>query len=248
MCVFHAVLRFVGPSDNIYSCSFVQMLAQRLENAFDEAQDKVLETYNRLTVEVLQALWGLFSPAKQPQLSSEARRGCEICFAPTGGEKCPEWTNSHRFRHYCFKPSLEWFLATFQLSFPVPVPLSCFSGCPGANMTAGYWCRNLCDLQSVWQEKQIQAAFIIHPLKSSPSWRNVILRDSPHPRCYHDSVTLMLQGATRVWIMRTIVHSESPALVLPSWATQTPDSSGGVKPWIINAGVYLNLQDKLAQT
>ncbi|XP_037306722.2 UPF0606 protein KIAA1549L isoform X2 [Pungitius pungitius] len=46
------VLRFVGPTDNIYSCSFVQMLEQRLENAFDEAQDKVLETYNRLTVEI----------------------------------------------------------------------------------------------------------------------------------------------------------------------------------------------------
>ena len=48
----HAVLRFIGPTDNIYSCSFVQMLEQRLENAFDEAQDKVLETYSRLTVEV----------------------------------------------------------------------------------------------------------------------------------------------------------------------------------------------------
>ncbi|KAM6937775.1 UPF0606 protein KIAA1549L isoform 2-T2 [Xenentodon cancila] len=46
------VLRFVGPTDNIYSCSFVQMLEQRLENAFEEAQDKVLETYNRLTVEI----------------------------------------------------------------------------------------------------------------------------------------------------------------------------------------------------
>ncbi|XP_047189462.1 UPF0606 protein KIAA1549L isoform X2 [Scophthalmus maximus] len=46
------VLRFVGPTDNIYSCSFVQMLEQRLENAFDEAQDKVLETYNRLAVEI----------------------------------------------------------------------------------------------------------------------------------------------------------------------------------------------------
>lgn len=51
--VFSSVLRFVGPTDNIYSCSFVQMLEQRLENAFEEAQDKVLETYNRLTVEVL---------------------------------------------------------------------------------------------------------------------------------------------------------------------------------------------------
>uniref|UniRef100_A0A3P9MJK4 SEA domain-containing protein n=1 Tax=Oryzias latipes TaxID=8090 RepID=A0A3P9MJK4_ORYLA len=46
------VLRFVGPTDNIYSCSFVQMLEQRLGNAFDEAQDKVLETYNRLSVEI----------------------------------------------------------------------------------------------------------------------------------------------------------------------------------------------------
>ncbi|XP_030587279.1 UPF0606 protein KIAA1549L isoform X2 [Archocentrus centrarchus] len=46
------VLRFVGPTDNIYSCSFVQMLEQRLENAFDEAQDKVLETYSTLTVEI----------------------------------------------------------------------------------------------------------------------------------------------------------------------------------------------------
>uniref|UniRef100_A0A8C6UUY0 Uncharacterized protein n=1 Tax=Neogobius melanostomus TaxID=47308 RepID=A0A8C6UUY0_9GOBI len=50
---FSAVLRFVGPTDNIYSCAFVQTLEQRLENAFDEAQDKVLETYNRLSVEIL---------------------------------------------------------------------------------------------------------------------------------------------------------------------------------------------------
>ncbi|KAG7521771.1 hypothetical protein JOB18_006439 [Solea senegalensis] len=50
------VLRFVGPTDNIYSCSFVQMLEQRLGNAFDEAQDKVLETYNRLAVEI-QSVW-----------------------------------------------------------------------------------------------------------------------------------------------------------------------------------------------
>ncbi|XP_055011917.1 UPF0606 protein KIAA1549L [Boleophthalmus pectinirostris] len=47
------VLRFVGPTDHIYSCSFVQTLEQRLENAFDEAQDKVLETYSRLSVEIL---------------------------------------------------------------------------------------------------------------------------------------------------------------------------------------------------
>lgn len=60
------VLRFVSPTDNIYSCSFVQMLAQRLENAFDEAQDKVLETYNRLIVEVRSRnLW------RQSQLSNK---------------------------------------------------------------------------------------------------------------------------------------------------------------------------------
>lgn len=60
----HTVLRFVGPSDNIYSCGFVQILAQRLENAFDEAQDKVLETYNRLTVEVLSRLVVAFYSCK----------------------------------------------------------------------------------------------------------------------------------------------------------------------------------------
>lgn len=54
------VLRFVGPTDHIYSCSFVQMLERRLENAFDEAQDKVLETYSKLTVEVRRGLWDLY--------------------------------------------------------------------------------------------------------------------------------------------------------------------------------------------
>lgn len=58
------VLRFVGPTDNIYSCSFVQMLAQRLEKAFDEAQDKVLETYNRLVVEVCSRLVEAFQQNK----------------------------------------------------------------------------------------------------------------------------------------------------------------------------------------
>lgn len=49
---FFLVLRFVGPEDNVNSCSFVQMMEQRLENAFEEAQDKVLESYSRLSVEV----------------------------------------------------------------------------------------------------------------------------------------------------------------------------------------------------
>lgn len=60
---FFSVLRFVGPTDNIYSCSFVQMLEQRLGNAFDEAQDKVLETYNRLSVEVMHE-WMLYCLCK----------------------------------------------------------------------------------------------------------------------------------------------------------------------------------------
>ncbi|XP_041693786.2 UPF0606 protein KIAA1549L isoform X1 [Coregonus clupeaformis] len=46
------VLRFVGPADNIKSCSFVQVMEQRLENAFEEAQDKVLESYSGLSVEI----------------------------------------------------------------------------------------------------------------------------------------------------------------------------------------------------
>ncbi|XP_054631901.1 UPF0606 protein KIAA1549L isoform X2 [Dunckerocampus dactyliophorus] len=57
------VLRFVGPTDNIYSCSFVQMLEQRLQSAFDEAQDKVLETYSRLTVEIQSVSQDLGSPS-----------------------------------------------------------------------------------------------------------------------------------------------------------------------------------------
>ncbi|KAK1887626.1 UPF0606 protein KIAA1549L, partial [Dissostichus eleginoides] len=59
------VLRFVGPTDNIYSCSFVQMLEQRLENAYDEAQDKVLETYSRLTVEIQ----SVYQEAGSPSIS-----------------------------------------------------------------------------------------------------------------------------------------------------------------------------------
>ncbi|XP_068595726.1 UPF0606 protein KIAA1549L [Brachionichthys hirsutus] len=59
------VLRFVSPTDNVYSCSFVQMLEQRLENAFDEAQDKVLETYSRLAVEIQ----GVSQEAGSPSVS-----------------------------------------------------------------------------------------------------------------------------------------------------------------------------------
>ncbi|KAL0968565.1 hypothetical protein UPYG_G00268570 [Umbra pygmaea] len=57
------VLRFVGLADNINSCSFVQMLEQRLENAFEEAQDKVLESYSRLSVEIQRTAHVIGSPA-----------------------------------------------------------------------------------------------------------------------------------------------------------------------------------------
>ncbi|KAJ8272309.1 hypothetical protein COCON_G00111680 [Conger conger] len=49
------VLRFVGPGDNIKSCSFAQMMEKRLENAFAEAESKVLNTHSRLSVQILSA-------------------------------------------------------------------------------------------------------------------------------------------------------------------------------------------------
>nr|XP_029523413.1 UPF0606 protein KIAA1549L-like isoform X4 [Oncorhynchus nerka] len=57
------VLRFVGPADRINSCSFVQMMEQRLENAFEEAQDKVMESYSRLSVEIQSTSQAIGSPA-----------------------------------------------------------------------------------------------------------------------------------------------------------------------------------------
>ncbi|XP_016358568.1 UPF0606 protein KIAA1549L-like isoform X4 [Sinocyclocheilus anshuiensis] len=47
------VLRFVGPTDNIKSCGFIQMMEQRLENVFAEAQEKVEDSYGTLSVEIL---------------------------------------------------------------------------------------------------------------------------------------------------------------------------------------------------
>ncbi|XP_070971710.1 UPF0606 protein KIAA1549L isoform X2 [Oncorhynchus clarkii lewisi] len=57
------VLRFVGPADSINSCSFVQMMEQRLENAFEEAQDKVMESYSGLSVEIQSTSQAIGSPA-----------------------------------------------------------------------------------------------------------------------------------------------------------------------------------------
>ncbi|KAJ8413003.1 hypothetical protein AAFF_G00105850 [Aldrovandia affinis] len=51
----NTVLRFVGAEDDIKSCSFSQMMEQRLENAFAEAASKVLSTHSRLSVQILSA-------------------------------------------------------------------------------------------------------------------------------------------------------------------------------------------------
>uniref|UniRef100_A0AAR2K001 SEA domain-containing protein n=1 Tax=Pygocentrus nattereri TaxID=42514 RepID=A0AAR2K001_PYGNA len=47
-----SVLRFVSPTDNIKSCSFIQMMEHRLENVFSEAQEKVEDSYGVLSVEI----------------------------------------------------------------------------------------------------------------------------------------------------------------------------------------------------
>ncbi|MBN3305346.1 K154L protein, partial [Amia calva] len=57
------VLRFVGPTDNIKSCSFVQTMEQRLQNAFAEAESKVLNSQNHLSVQILSTSQAVGSPA-----------------------------------------------------------------------------------------------------------------------------------------------------------------------------------------
>ncbi|XP_075783934.1 UPF0606 protein KIAA1549L homolog isoform X2 [Pelodiscus sinensis] len=46
-------LQFVGQTDNIQSCKFVQTMEQRLQKAFEDAERKVLNTSNNLTVRIL---------------------------------------------------------------------------------------------------------------------------------------------------------------------------------------------------
>ncbi|KAK6472581.1 UPF0606 protein KIAA1549L-like isoform X4 [Huso huso] len=57
------VLRFVGANDNIQSCNFVQTMEQRLQNAFAEAESKVLNANNNLTVQILNTSQSAESPA-----------------------------------------------------------------------------------------------------------------------------------------------------------------------------------------
>ncbi|XP_037395963.1 UPF0606 protein KIAA1549L isoform X2 [Pygocentrus nattereri] len=57
------VLRFVGPGDDLRSCRFSQMMEQRLENAFAEAEAKVLNSYSGLAVQILSVSQSAGSPA-----------------------------------------------------------------------------------------------------------------------------------------------------------------------------------------
>uniref|UniRef100_A0A3B3QN18 KIAA1549 like n=1 Tax=Paramormyrops kingsleyae TaxID=1676925 RepID=A0A3B3QN18_9TELE len=56
-------LRFVGPGENIKSCSFSQLMERRLELAFAEAESKVLNSNSKLTVQILGSSRALSSPA-----------------------------------------------------------------------------------------------------------------------------------------------------------------------------------------
>lgn len=53
LTVSFVVLQFVGSSDDPRSCRFSQMMEQRLEKVFSEAQAKVLNVHSRLSVQVL---------------------------------------------------------------------------------------------------------------------------------------------------------------------------------------------------
>ncbi|XP_073786455.1 UPF0606 protein KIAA1549L isoform X4 [Danio rerio] len=57
------VLRFVGPGDDIRSCRFTQMMEQRLENAFAEAEAIVMNSHSTLAVQILSTSQSLGSPA-----------------------------------------------------------------------------------------------------------------------------------------------------------------------------------------
>ncbi|KAI1904592.1 hypothetical protein AGOR_G00007210 [Albula goreensis] len=56
------VLRFVDPEDDIKSCSFTQRMEQRLENAFAEAESKLLNGHSKLSVQILSSFKSLGFP------------------------------------------------------------------------------------------------------------------------------------------------------------------------------------------
>ncbi|KAI5624337.1 UPF0606 protein KIAA1549L isoform X1 [Silurus asotus] len=57
------VLRFVGPGDDLRSCRFAELMEERLENAFAEAEAKFLNSYSTLSVEILSVSQSAGSPA-----------------------------------------------------------------------------------------------------------------------------------------------------------------------------------------
>ncbi|KAG5270092.1 hypothetical protein AALO_G00188590 [Alosa alosa] len=57
------VLRFVNAEDDLQSCRFSQMMEQRLEKAFAEAEAKVLHSQSSLSVQILSASQSAGSPA-----------------------------------------------------------------------------------------------------------------------------------------------------------------------------------------
>ncbi|XP_039537589.1 UPF0606 protein KIAA1549L isoform X2 [Pimephales promelas] len=57
------VLRFVGPGYDLRSCRFTQMMEQRLENAFAEAEAIVMNSHSSLTVQILSTSQSLGTPA-----------------------------------------------------------------------------------------------------------------------------------------------------------------------------------------
>ncbi|XP_051580687.1 UPF0606 protein KIAA1549L-like [Myxocyprinus asiaticus] len=57
------VMRFVGAADDLRSCRFAQMMEQRLENAFVEAEAIALNSHSALTVQILSVSQSLGSPA-----------------------------------------------------------------------------------------------------------------------------------------------------------------------------------------
>ncbi|KAJ8252068.1 hypothetical protein COCON_G00213800 [Conger conger] len=59
----NTVLRFVAPGDDIKTCSFVQRMEKRLENAFAEAESKALNSDSRLSVQILSLSQSPGSPA-----------------------------------------------------------------------------------------------------------------------------------------------------------------------------------------
>uniref|UniRef100_A0A3Q3IIF4 Uncharacterized protein n=1 Tax=Monopterus albus TaxID=43700 RepID=A0A3Q3IIF4_MONAL len=63
VCV--AVLQFVGASDDPLSCRFSQMMEQRLEKVFSEAQAKALSTSSRLSVQ----MWSISQAPGSPSVS-----------------------------------------------------------------------------------------------------------------------------------------------------------------------------------